>query len=469
MKEYIVSQCQNPFNLDEVPESLLNITTGQMASQEVENSLKCIPEKGKAAYEDFVKERIGTEHSKSFWDPLKKETVLTFSDMKKALTNDKDRKLIIDTEVLFRRLLAVSQSRNVDLRKVLCYELAAVPPALFHEYGSMRKTAKADLTKKLEANCADVLAELPQISAIHEPTSSAYIIDGMAMIQSLDENHFTTFQDLATIVQKRLLRLFRNPSLDISSITVIFDRYDVKTSIKSSERQRRGANNMVLTYQIQGRRQVPNYRQFLKSGGNKSSLANFISQHILDNYEQLPNEKSIILAGGFGDGKLVKEVQPLRVSSIDSLQSTQEEADTRIILHTVSLSRDHSRVIVRCDDTDVLVLLIYYSSRKQLTDKVHMYAGHSGKERYIPVHEIVTQLGPTVCECLPAIHAITGCDTTCSFHRIGKRTAYSTLIKNAQALSDMKGFHEADIDTCVSLSRKFVLLMYGKKGKTWSH
>ena len=222
---------------------------------------------------------------------------------------------------------------------------------------------------------------------------------------------------------------------------------------------------MVLTYQIQGRRQVPNYRQFLKSGGNKSSLANFISQHILDNYEQLPNEKSIILAGGFGDGKLVKEVQPLRVSSIDSLQSTQEEADTRIILHAVSLSRDHSRVIVRCDDTDVLVLLIYYSSRKQLTDKVHMYAGHSGKERYIPVHEIVTQLGPTVCECLPAIHAITGCDTTCSFNRIGKRTAYSTLIKNAQALSDMKGFHEADIDTCVSLSRKFVLLMYGKKGK----
>jgi len=226
---------------------------------------------------------------------------------------------------------------------------------------------------------------------------------------------------------------------------------------------------MVLTYQIQGRRQVPNYRQFLKSGGNKSSLANFISQHILDNYEQLPNEKSIILAGGFGDGKLVKEVQPLRVSSIDSLQSTQEEADTRIILHAVSLSRDHSRVIVRCDDTDVLVLLIYYSSRKQLTDKAHMYAGHSGKERYIPVHEIVTQLGPTVCECLPAIHAITGCDTTCSFHRIGKRTAYSTLIKNAQALSDMKGFHEADIDTCVSLSRKFVLLMYGKKGKTWIH
>ncbi|KAG1687923.1 Glutamate receptor ionotropic, kainate 1 [Nymphon striatum] len=91
--------------------------------------------------------------------------------------------------------------------------------------------------------------------------------------------------------------------------------------------------------------------------------------------------------------------------------------------------------------------------------------GHSGKERYIPVHEIVTQVKPIVCECLPAVHAITGCDTTCSFSRIGKRTAYSTLIKNAHTLSDMKRFHEADMDTCISLARKFLRLMYGKKGK----
>ncbi len=50
----------------------------------------------------------------------------TFADMKKALPNDKDRRLIIDSEVLFRRLLGVSKSHDVDLRKVLQYELAAV-------------------------------------------------------------------------------------------------------------------------------------------------------------------------------------------------------------------------------------------------------------------------------------------------------------------------------------------------------
>ena len=97
----------------------MNITTGQMASQEVEDSAKGIPCRGKVVFDDFVKERLGDDPTKGFWEPLKKCTVSTFADMKKARPNDKDRKLIIDTEVLFRRLLAVSRSRDVDMRKVL--------------------------------------------------------------------------------------------------------------------------------------------------------------------------------------------------------------------------------------------------------------------------------------------------------------------------------------------------------------
>ena len=88
--------------------------------------------------------------------------------------------------------MGVFKSRDVDLRKVLQNELAAVPPALFHGDGTMRKTNKANLAKKLESNCPDVLTELPQTPT---STSPAYIIDGMAMVQSLNENHFRTFKD----------------------------------------------------------------------------------------------------------------------------------------------------------------------------------------------------------------------------------------------------------------------------------
>ena len=133
MKEYLYSQCQDPFDLDDVPDHLMNITTGQIASREVEDSMKGIPERGKVIFDDFVKQRLGDEPTKGFWEPMQKCTMSTFAERKKGLSNDKDRKLIIDSEVLFWRLLGVSKSRDVDLRKVLQYELAAVPPALFHD------------------------------------------------------------------------------------------------------------------------------------------------------------------------------------------------------------------------------------------------------------------------------------------------------------------------------------------------
>jgi len=63
------------------------------------------------------------------------------------------------------------------------------------------------------------------------------------------------------------------------------------------------------THQIKGGREVPNYRQCLTSAGNKASWANFISEYILQHAsEQLLYGKSIILAGGFSDRKIVMGV-----------------------------------------------------------------------------------------------------------------------------------------------------------------
>ena len=177
--------------------------------------------------------------------------------------------------------------------------------------------------------------------------------------------------------------------------------------------------------------------------------------------EYIPHEKCIILAGGFIDGKLVKAVTSTGVTYLESLYSNQEEADTRMILHACSLSQGNGRLIIRCDDTDVLVLVMYYQGRGQLTDQVFMYAGHSGKERYIPVHEIVDQLGPTVCGSLPAAHILTGCDTMCSMNRIGKKTVYSKLAKNIGSLADLTTFPE----NYGNVAQMFELLLYGKKEK----
>jgi len=108
---------------------------------------------------------------------------------------------------------------------------------------------------------------------------------------------------------KRAVQLLKNSDVDpsIDVVTLVFDHYDREHSIKSTERHRKGMMNSGWNYQIQGNRDVPNYRNFLKSNANKASLAAFICQYVCD-YGQdfLLAEKSVVLAGDFEDGEVVK-------------------------------------------------------------------------------------------------------------------------------------------------------------------
>ena len=97
-----------------------------------------------------MKKRL-VENSVSFWAPDARIKLKTFSDMTKMLTSKEGKKLMLDLEVLFKRLLAVSQSRDVCLEEMLSHELAAVPTAFFSDEGSMRQTTKAGLAKKVKA------------------------------------------------------------------------------------------------------------------------------------------------------------------------------------------------------------------------------------------------------------------------------------------------------------------------------
>ena len=369
-----------------------------------------------------------------------------------------------------RRVLRQSDSylrQRAFSTKISSVIQSFITPSMLHDDGSMRKTNKVDLAQKLEANTDDILV-LPRQNSSTSSQSAAYLIDGMTMCQALNENHFKTFNDIGKVVLNRTVRLLKNsdtdPSIDV--VTLVFDRYDREHSIKSTEQHRRGMMDSGFNYQIQGNRDVPNYRNFLKSSTNKASLASFICQYICDNgHDLMPAEKSVVLAGRFDDGEVVKVLNEVGVSSLEGLYSTQEEADTRLVMHAIMLSRDHPRIIIRCDDTNVLVLLVYYWSRGALANEVYMQAGHSGKfvskERFIPVHHISTKLGKAVCKSLPAVHVLLGCDTTGALYRLGNRTAYSSLIKNEDALQGLEAYQ--DVHTFLDTARRFVLLMHGKQ------
>ena len=80
------------------------------------------------------------------------------------------------------------------------------------------------------------------------------------------------------------------------------------------------------------------------------------------------------------------------------------------------------RLIVRADDSDVLIILLFYHAKDSLAPEFYMNAGHAGeivtRERYIPVHSIAAKLGKLFfCLCL---------DSTSAIFKLGKRTAYKT-------------------------------------------
>ena len=82
---------------------------------------------------------------------FKKKNIRTADE--KILTVNADRHL-------FGRLLIAANSRGVQLREVLSYELATVPYSLAHVDGSLRKATKSVLLAELE-KCVEVSPRLP--------------------------------------------------------------------------------------------------------------------------------------------------------------------------------------------------------------------------------------------------------------------------------------------------------------------
>ena len=100
----------------------------------------------------------------------------------------------------------------------------------------------------------------------------------------------------------------------------------------------------------------------------------------------------------------------------ESLSSSQEEADTRIILHCLNVRTslpDAKTIVVRSQDMDVLVLLARYC--KGINLRILFDTGTGNKRRLLNVNDIVQNKSEDIVAVLPAIHCFTGCDTTSAF------------------------------------------------------
>ena len=251
---------------------------------------------------------------------------------------------------------------------------------------------------------------------------SVYICDGNAILQAMTGIP-ETFEDVA---EKIFGILPKTKHFDF-----VTDTYH-PNSIKSFQRRHRGSSP---TFLLSGpkTRTPRDWKSFMSNDENKTQLIKLLlSEWQKSRYAGKLRGRQLFFVCGEKcycltsyDGVEV-EIMPQ-----EDLFSSQEEADTRMILHCNHMAHscpETSVIIVRSPDTDVLVLLVKFS---QIIDQDVLFdTGMGNKRRLLNVKNIISEKGPELCNVLPALHSFTGCDTTSSFVR-RERLARSRFLRNS--------------------------------------
>ncbi|KAK2706420.1 hypothetical protein QYM36_016461 [Artemia franciscana] len=142
----------------------------------------------------------------------------------------------------------------------------------------------------------------------------------------------------------------------------------------------------------------------------------------------------LVLAGGFSDRREVYvKYLPFDVCSelIESLASTHEEADTRLVLHVAHyFRRRYQQVIVKANDTDILAMLIHHfkiMTSKCTASNPKLYLKF--RDKTFPIHQVVKKIPVAVTNTITFLHCSTGCDTVSFFYSKGQKTFFTTALK----------------------------------------
>ncbi len=187
-----------------------------------------------------------------------------------------------------------------------------------------------------------------------------------------------------------------------------------------------------------------------------------MSKCLLIKAEYLQGEQELVVARGLDrDEKVVSSSG----RNIQHLYSTHEEADTRIVLHSLDAKNEsYYCVVVQSRDTDVLVLMLVHET----TDQVWVSSGTSKQSCFVPVHTVKQSLTPHILASVLPFHCITGCDTVSRFYNHGKKSAWKVFTDNTKTLEEFGTGSDADFPSQLKTAEICIVKMYSPKSKLTS-
>ena len=306
----------------------------------------------------------------------------------------------------------------MDLRYLLTHELGPLPWSLALPDGLLVKTNKASLSMLLE-NGVECLPSLPD-------QTTAVIIDAMAMLQTLVRVP-DRFSELAEMVMTRILI----EAGETERIDFVGDQYPV-ISIKNKERNKRGRDGQLVINITNGQELCPRqWKKFMANGSNKTNLVRFLVREWSENavYADKIKDRTFYVSHGDNCTKLVSSNGTTTASDVSELWTNQEEADTRMFLHAEHASQNgHQCIAIKSSDTDIEVLACYYQA--VTSADIILISGTSRRSRIVSIRRVYEKLGREICEILPSLHAVTGCDSVSAFCTKGKKKALDIVQMN---------------------------------------
>ena len=453
-----VNSMVNPYKYEEM--DIVNITSGTVATEEVAYDLQSAYERGEAEFVSLCKERL----QKGEVDLLSSMTKLklkTFTNLSKSVTRKvrgKEVTLKADRNLL-ARLVVIGRFRKLDRQELLTYSLGPIPLALCTSQGCLVKTNKAKMLHSLESQ--------PEKPIVEIPGGGVYVIDAMATIQKLDVKKLPgqrTFLDLANVLLKKIVN--RAKSNGSSTIHFVADTY-IDQSIKNAERTKRAASGSQVM-RVYGQAVPKQWKKFLSCGVNKEALL----QYLFDTWKTVKVSDlrgvTVFFAYGskchaFSSPSGSGPDQIVDVQEIVELNSTQEEADTRMYLHASYAAKTCTDVIIISPDTDVLVIGV--SLQPLIDAQLYFHTGKGANLRTLDVKAIHESVGDEFSKALIGLHCFTGCDSVSAFYGRGKKKAFDLLLKDktlCPAFQDLGERFDVQPDMEKELE-KFVCKLYGQK------
>ena len=294
-----------------------------------------------------------------------------------SMSKGKNKQVILSLETMCLNILTVGQQRKVSVKCMLKAELCSHPPNIIDKYGSLRKSTKAIIVKKLGVGCLSV------------DTPDIVLIDTSQLFYHSVWPHHGKIRDLVDTIKDHLITKYSEVPVKI----LVFDKHK-EGSAKEHERIRRN-ENPIDEYDLTITGSLPKRDIVLRNTHNKRELTR------------------VLRAFRYGDD----------VETDDEIY-THDEADVTLVSHMLAAADSGKKIIrIKSDDTDVFVLLVYWVYKSEVKSIVQL---EKWDGTLLNINETCKQLGSKCLQML-GMHALSGCDTVSYPYGKGKASAVTVI------------------------------------------